>query len=437
MSLPKTHPPISYSPEKQKEKTLQALVEWLQNVAQHDVVRIEYEDLHWADSSTLEFLALLIDAVPTAQILLLLTFRPEFAPPWPGRAHMLSLQLNCLTPRDIAAMVERVAGKALPEEVMQQLLVKSDGVPLYIEEMTKNLIESDLLTERAGRFELTGPLPALAIPSSLQDSFAARLDRLAPVREIAQIGAVLGREFSYALFQAVSQMQDAKLQDGLQQLSAAEIFFTRGEPPEATYTFKHALLQDAAYASLLKSQRRQFHSQTAIILEQQYAETVETQPELLAHHYTEAGLNERAVPYWLQAGERAAQRSANAEAVGHFNTALKVLEQLPDSPERKQQELTLQLGLGAVSISTNGLAAAEVEQAYGRARELCKQTGDRAQVFPALMGLVVFYAMRAEYATARELSAQLLSMAEEAQEPDLLLEAHFMRGYSLLWTGMM
>ena len=304
--LPDSHPPLQYSPQKQKEKTLQALVTWLHKAAEQQTVRLEFEDLHWADPSTLELLGLLIDQAPTSRMLVLLTFRPEFTPPWPAQAHTLQMYLNRLPQQEIAAMVERVAGKALPEEVVQQLLAKSDGVPLYIEEMTKNLLESGLLTEADGRYELTGPLPDMAIPSSLQDSFAARLDRLAPVRELAQIGAVLGRNFTYDLIHAVSRMDDPKLQDGLGQLSAADILFQRGVPPDAVYTFKHALLQDAAYQSLLKSQRQQFHARTATVLEQQFPETKDMQSELLAHHYTEASLAEQAIPYWQKAGRQAA-----------------------------------------------------------------------------------------------------------------------------------
>ena len=429
--LPDTHPPLQYSPQKQKEKTLQALVRWLHKTAEQQLVRLEIEDLHWADPSTLELLGLLIDQAPASRMLLLLTFRPEFAPPWPGHAHMLALQLNRLPQQEIAAMVERVAGKALPEEVVQQLLAKSDGVPLYIEEMTKNLVESGLLTETDGHYELTGPLPKMAIPSSLQDSFAARLDRLASVRELAQIGAVLGREFSHGLIHAVSRVDDPKLQNGLGQLSAADILFQRGLPPDATYTFKHALLQDAAYASLLKSQRQQFHAQTAAVLEQQFPETADIHPELVAHHYTEASLAEQAIPYWQQAGERGMRRSANQEAIGHLTQGIEVLQTLPDTPERSQHELTLQVALGVPFIATKGFAAPEARNVYLRARELCEQLGDTPETFPTLWGLYAFYFVRAEHKTAHELGEQLLRLARSQHDSGLLLEAHFALGYSL------
>ena len=236
--LPEDHPPLQLSPQKQKEKTLQSLVNWLYKIAEQQPVRVEIEDLHWVDPSTLELLGLLIDQIVDARILVLLTFRPEFVPPWPPQAHMLPLQLSRLPHKQIAAMVQRVAGKGLPAEVLQQLITKSDGVPLYVEEMTKNLLESGLLTETAEQFETTGPLPQLAIPTTLQDSFASRLDRLAPVRELAQIGAVLGREFSYELVRAVAKLDETSLQAGLKQLGAAEILYQRGVPPQATYSFR-------------------------------------------------------------------------------------------------------------------------------------------------------------------------------------------------------
>jgi len=432
---PDNHPPLQYSPQKQKERTLQALVTWLQNASERQPVRIEFEDLHWADPSTLELLGLLIDQAPTARMLLLLTFRPEFTPPWPAQAHILQMYLNRLPQQDIAAMVERVAGKALPDEVVQQLLTKSDGVPLYIEEMTKNLLESGLLTETDGQYVLTGPLPEMAIPSSLQDSFVARLDRLAPVRELAQIGAVLGREFTYELILAVSQMDDVLLRDGLGQLVNAEILFARGVPPEATYTFKHALLQDVAYESQLKSRRHQLHAQTAQVLEEQYAETVETRPELLAHHYTEAGLAERAIPYWQLAGQRANQRAANVEAITYLSKGIELVQTLPDTPERAQQELPLQTALGGSLITHKGFAAPEVGALYMRARELCRQVGETPQIFPVLWGLCAFYSVRAEWQTAQKLAEQLLSLARRAQDNAHLIEAHYAMGQTWYFEG--
>jgi predicted ATPase len=327
-------------------------------------------------------------------------------------------------------MVEKVTGgKALPAEVVQQVVAKTDGVPLFVEELTKTVVESGLVRATNGHYELTGPLPPLAIPATLQDSLMARLDRLATVKEVAQLGATLGREFSYELIQAVSSLNEATLQRELAQLVDAEFLFQRGLPPQARYIFKHGLIQDAAYQSLLKSTRQQYHQQIAQVLEERFPETKETQPELVAHHYTEAGLIGQAIPYWQQAGQRAVRRSANVEAISHLTKGLELLKTLPDTPERAQQELTLQIALGAPLQATKGFGASEVEAVYTRARELCRQVGETPQLFPVLSGLWLFYVNRAEHGTARELAEQCLSLARRAQDSALRLQA-----YHALWT---
>src|SRR5438094_1449293 len=256
------------------------------------------EDLHWVDPATLEFLSLLVDQGPTARILTLFTFRPDFTPPRTGRSHLTQLTLNRLTPRQAVEMISRVAHrKALPAEVVEQVVAKTDGVPLFVEELTKMVLESGLLQEREERYELTGPLPPLAIPTTLHDSLMARLDRLATVKGLAQLGATLGREFSYELLRAVAPWDEETLRRGLQQLVEAEFLYQQGLPPQATYRFKHALIQEAAYQSLLRSTRQQYHQRIAQVVEVQFPEIVRTQPELLAHHYTEAGLLAPALGY--------------------------------------------------------------------------------------------------------------------------------------------
>jgi predicted ATPase len=305
-----------------------------------------WEDLHWADPSTLEVLTLFLNQVPTTRLLAVLTFRPEFTPPWGNWSHLSQLTLSRLGRRQVEALVAGITGgKALPPEVVEQIVAKTDGVPLFVEELTKTVVESGLLREADNHYELTGSLPPLAIPSTLQDSLMARLDRLAPIREIAQVGATLGREFSYELLRAVSPMDEASLQQALARLVEAEVLYQRGLPPQARYRFKHALIQDTAYQSLLKSKRQHYHQQIAQVLAEQFPETAETQPELLAQHYTEAGLIAQAITYWQRAGQRASQRSANIEAISHLTNGLAWLATLPDTPERAQQELTLQLAL--------------------------------------------------------------------------------------------
>ncbi|MBI3303724.1 MAG: AAA family ATPase, partial [Deltaproteobacteria bacterium] len=311
---PDGYPPLTLSPQKQKQKTQEALVAWLLAEAERNPLLAAWEDLHWADPSTLEFHGLLIDQAPTARVLTLMTFRPEFSPPWGPRAHLTQLTLGRLGRREVEAMVEEITdGKVLPAEVLQQVVSKTDGVPLFVEELTKMVLEAGVYVGA------THASPSmLAIPTTFHDSLMARLDRLSTAKEVAQLGATLGREFTYEVIQAVWPQHDETLQQGLQQLVEAEILYQRGLEPQARYLFKHALIQDTAYQSLLKSTRQQYHRQIAQVLAERFPETVETQPELVAHHYTEAGLIEQALPYWQKAGERASQRSAYVEAVAHL-----------------------------------------------------------------------------------------------------------------------
>ncbi len=431
LSLPQPEgiPPLMLSPQKQKEKTQAALVAWLVEEAERQPVYTIWEDLHWADPSTLEVLTLLLEQAPTTRMLMLLTFRPEFTPPWGSRSYLTQLTLNRLGRSQVEAMVERVAsGNALPAEVLQQIVNKTDGVPLFVEELTKTVIESVGATHAS-------PLQ-LAIPSTLQDSLMARLDRLGPVKEIAQLGAILGREFSYELLCAVANKKDEdNLQQGLRKLVETELIYQHGLPPQATYLFKHALIQDTAYQSLLKSKRQQLHQHIAQVLEAQFSVTKETQPELLAHHYTEAGLIAQAIPYWQQAGQKAVAHSANAEAISHLRKALDLLNALPDTPERAQQELNLQTVLGPALMAAKGYTAPEVGKAYARARELCQQVGETPQLLQVLLGLETHYALQGEFQTARELGEQCLLLAQRLHDPARLLQSHFGLAMALYHLG--
>ncbi|MGH8058404.1 MAG: hypothetical protein ACREOH_14395, partial [Candidatus Entotheonellia bacterium] len=388
------------------------------------------EDLHWIDPSTLELLNLLIDHGPMLRSLTLLTFRPEFHPPWAPRAHLTALALSRLSHAQVEVMVERVAGgKPLPAEVVQQMAARTDGIPLFVEELTKMMLESGWLQEREDRYELTGPLPPVAIPTTLQDSLMARLDRLAPVKEVAQLAATLGREFPYELLRAVSPLDETTLQYALARLVAAELLYQRGTSPQATYLFKHALIQEAAYQSVLKSTRQWYHQQIAQVLAEQFPGIVETQPELLGHHYTEAGLLPQAIPYWQLAGRRATERSANLEAISQLTKGLELLKTLPHTPEHLQQELLLWTTLGPALMATKGFAAPEVERGYARARELCQQIGETPQLFPVLFGLWVYSLVRAELQEARRLGEQLLNLAQELAHP-------FSLGFALYNAGI-
>jgi class 3 adenylate cyclase/predicted ATPase len=438
LSLPLTadYAPLTLSPEQQKQQTLQTLLTILLRRAAQQPMLFVMEDLHWVDPSTLELLSLLVDQGPTARILVLLTFRPDFPPPWTECSHLTQVTLPRLPRRQAAEMTGEVAHrKALPPEVVEQVVARTDGVPLFVEELTKMVLESGLLQEREERYELTGALPPLAIPATLHDSLMARLDRLATVKSLAQLGATLGREFSYTLLQAVAPWDEGTLQRGLHQLVEAEFLYQQGLPPQATYVFKHALIQEAAYQSLLRSTRQRHHQHIAQVLEAQLPELCETQPELLAHHYTEAGLLAQAVPYWQRAGQRAVQRFAHREAIGHLTKGLDLLKGLPETPEHTHQELDLQTALGPAWMAAKGYAAPEVEQAYARARELCRQLGEQARLFSVLRGLGAFYFVRGKYQTAREVGAELLSLAQSPPDPARLLGAHQVLGIAWFWLG--
>jgi predicted ATPase len=436
LSLPADYAPLSLSPEQQKQKTLQGLLTILLRIAAQQPVLFVMEDLHWVDPSTLELLSLLVDQGPTARILALLTFRPDFSPPWTGRAHCTQVTLHRLTRPQVTEMIRQVAhGKTLPAEVVEQIVARTDGVPLFVEELTKMVLESSLLQEREERYELSGPLPPLAIPTTLHDSLMARLDRLGPVKAMAQLGATLGREFSYALLQAVSPWDEVTLQRGLQQLVETEFLYQRGVLPQATYRFKHALIQDVAYQSLLRSTRQQYHQRIAQVVEAQFGETVATQPELLAHHYTEAGLHQRALPHWQRAGQRAVQRSAHVEAISHLTKGLEVLTVLPETPERARQELDVQTMLSIALIAAKGWGAPEVEKAQARARELCQQMEETPQRFAVLWGLCGFYVTRGALQTARVLGEQLMDLAQRLHDPALLPPTYFMVGGIFLFLG--
>jgi predicted ATPase/class 3 adenylate cyclase len=436
------YPSLNLTPQKRKQKMLRAKITQLEGLAARRPVLIVSEDVQWIDPSSLELLEMSIERLLTLPILLIVTFRPEFTPPWVGHPHVTLLSLNRLSPRHRAEMIRQVTrGKVLPKQITEQIIDRTDGVPLFVEELTKAVVESGMLTETGDRYVMPGPAPPLAVPSTLHDSLMARLDRLSPVREVAQIAAALGRQFSYELISAIAPMTRQQLDDALEQLVAAELIFRRGTPPDAEYTFKHALVQEAAYESSLRSKRQQYHLQIVQALERQFPEIADAQPHILAHHYTEANLRKEAIPYWQKAGEKATQRSANAEAVSYFTKGLELLEALPESPERSQQELMLRLALGTPLIATKGFASPDVGKVYARARELCQHIGETPRLFPALWGLWVFYTARAEHEMARSLGEQCQRIAERTRDDcasdadEYLMEAHHALGVTLTSLG--
>jgi class 3 adenylate cyclase/tetratricopeptide (TPR) repeat protein len=346
LPLPASYAPLTLTPQRQRQKTLEILLAWLHRETQRQPVLLIVEDLHWVDPSTLELLSLLIEQCAPMRLCFVLTARPEFHPPWAMVAHFTALTLRRLASAEVGRLVTHVAGdKALPPAVLQEVVRKTDGVPLFVEELTKTVLESGLLEEQEDRYALHGPLPPLAIPATLHDALLARLDRLAAAKIVAQLGATIGRTFAYDVVQAVAPLDDATLQGALAQLVEAEVVVQRGLPPQAIYTFKHALIQDAAYQSLLRSTRQQYHQRIAQVLVEQFSETAEMQPEVVAQHYTAAGLHAQALPYWQRAGQRALERSAHREAVGCFEQALSALQHLPEQRDTREQAIDLRLAL--------------------------------------------------------------------------------------------
>ena len=428
--------PLALSPTQQRRQTLAALLDQFESNARRQPILLLFEDAHWADATSLELIDLTIERVRQLPVLALFTFRPEFEPPWVGLPSVSSLTLSRLDSKDVERLVTRLTGgRALPAQVMKQIVAKTDGNALFVEELTKAVLESGLLISDGAGYRLKGPLPPLAIPATLQDSLMARLDRLAPVKEIAQIGATIGREFSFSLLRTLAGYDEIALNHALSKLEEAELVFRRGQPPEAVYIFKHALVQDAAYESLLKSRRQQLHAQIASALAESFADIVASEPEIVAHHFTEAGLVDPAVEYWLKAGNLALSRSANAEAVKHLKQGIKlVLSQAP-SPKRARKELDFYLALGPAMAATEGDAAPETLKVFSDARELLGDTGTMIEQMTVLWGTYLAHSMRAEHVAAADVAQQCLTLAEHHQHPGLSALGNRFMGQTLSFRG--
>jgi predicted ATPase len=423
LSLPvgERYPPLHLTPKKQKQRTLRALVAQVEGLAARRPVLMLFEDAQWSDPTSLELYDLIIDRVPALQVLLIVTFRPEFTPPWIGRPHVTLCALSRLAPRQRAEMIAGITGgKALPEAIAVQIVRRTDGVPLFVEELTKAVVESGMLADAGDRYtaaKILGSGPGatpLAIPESLQASLLARLDRLAPAREVAQIGATLGGQFSHELIAAVARMPPAQLDDALARLVGAELMYRRGTPPDAEYTFKHTLVQDAAYGSLLRGQRQQLHVRIVAALEGQFLDLVAAQPALLAHHCTEAGLTEKAVASWLAAGRQSWGRSMLAEAAALLRRGLAVIPRLPDDDQARESELDLRIALGQTLVADRDWGMPEVGEAYARAGELALALNRPRALLLALWGEFMNRWARADLERARRLAAELRDLGDTA-----------------------
>ena len=400
-------PPLS--PQKRKGKTLEALLARITRFAAQRPVLMLFEDVHWIDPSSLELLSLVVERVSRQAVLLIITARPEFAASWPNEAHIATLSLTRLNRRDGTALLQSIArSKSVPNEVMDQILARTDGVPLFIEELTRTVLESGLVREESGAFVLTGSLPPLAIPTTLHASLLARLDRLAPVREVAQIAAALGRQFSHEIIASVASVPEEQLRDALDQLVAAELIFRRGKPPNAEYMFKHVLVQEAAYSTLLRSQRQLLHARIATTLERQFPDIATSQPEIIARHYSEASLSETALKWWRHAAERALNSSAYNEAIAHLEKALGIAAALADGPANRLLRLQLQTSYGYALLHGRGQTAPQTIAAFARARELAALIEDATERFAAYYGMWAGCIYRVDLRSMRELAEAFL-----------------------------
>ncbi|MFY9821879.1 MAG: protein kinase [Thermoanaerobaculia bacterium] len=410
LPLDERYPALPLSPERRRERTLEALVTLVVEVAERQPLVLLVEDLHWFDPTTLGLLDRLIDQVASAPLLLLLTLRLHTMEAlWGPRAHLSQIVLTPLTGTEAERLIDRVMGdQSLPAAVRRQIVARTDGVPLFLEELTKSVLESREASERQ------------ELPATLRDSLAARLDRLGTAKEIAQIASVIGRVFSFELLAAVCFYDEAALQQELRRLMQAELVYRKGFGSQAKYLFKHALVQDAAYQSLLKRERQEIHRQIAEALATRFAEAAETTPEILAHHYTEAGLAEPAIDFWVRAAGLASRRSASLEAISHLDRALRLLQSLPEGPERDRRELRIQNVRAAALITGRGYLDPEVEQTYARAEVLAERLGETAERFWAVVGQNTYHILFGNLTPALELSERLLRIAESEGRPALL-----------------
>ena len=442
LSLPNDgrYPSLELPPPERRQRTLEALVSQVLTLSQQNPVLMIFEDAHWSDPTSLELFDRTVSRIPGLRVLLIVTSRPEFQAPWTGRPHVTAFTLNRLAQREVGAMMDRIIGnKLLPANIRQDIIERTDGIPLFVEEMTKALLEAgdeNAVTQMAAAV----PSSALAVPASLHASLMARLDRLGPAKEVAQIGAAVGREFSHALLAAVVRISETELNSALDRLIAAGLLFRQGVPPYASYLFKHALVQDAAYGTLLREPRRALHGRIAATLESQFAEMIETRPELLARQCADAGLIEKASGLWGKAGQRSLERSALIEAVALFTRALDQLATLPATPALRREQIKLQVGLANALYHAKGVAAADTTAAFNQARLMIEQAEglgehleDPLLLYSVLYGFFIVKFINFDGDAACALAQQFLALAEQQKATAPIMIGHRLLGMTLLW----
>ena len=428
--------PLTITPQKHKDETLRALVDFAEAAVRKRPSVVLFEDVHWADATTLEVVDLLVDRVKGLPLLMVLTHRPEFQNRWASHGHVQAINLTKLTRAESNAMVSRLAGdKALPKDLVEQILSKTDGVPLFVEELTKSILESGQLRDAGDHYDYLGSSRTITLPATLRDSLMARLDRYMPVKEIAQIGAAIGREFSYELISAVARRSNAELEDLLERLTASGLAFRRGTLPEATYSFKHALVQEAAYDSLLRGKRQQLHTEIARTIEERFPNIKDTEPEVLGHHYTRAGLFEQGAAYWLKAGQNAIGRMALPEAIAHLEAGLSAIESLPASEARDRSELECRVLLSTAWEAYRGWPAPQLAEVLKPALPLARAARQPKLLARTLWGLWVQLMSVGPVAESLVWAEELLRAGEEMADEELLLVGHMAVMVNNFWLG--
>src|SRR5215472_12493474 len=437
LSLPNAAAELNLSPQRKREMMFEALLHQLEALSRARPVLMVFEDAHWIDPTSRELIDLTLDRTRRLSVLVIVTFRPEFQQAWGGQPHVTAVALNRLGERDLAVMVRELSGIAPHgSDIVEEIVERTDGVPLFIEELTKAVLERAEQDNRVAAVLSASPPPALAVPSTLHASLIARLDRLGSIaKEVGQIGAVIGREFGYDLIDRVAQRPEAELRAGLDRLAEAGLLFCRGAAPQSTYLFKHALVQDAAYGTLLRSRRQQLHTRIGSVLEEQFPDVGEARPELLAHHFTEAGLVDRAIEYWLKAGRHGLARSAMKEAEALLRKGLGLVHNMADGISRQERELGLQICLGQALFATQGWGAPGVSEAYDRARKLCRQLDQPQKLLPILYGQWINHAMRGEMDRAKQLASEIRQLGGDRRDRFAGLMGRWSGGFTSLPLG--
>ena len=439
LSIPfgERYPPLQLTEAVQKQRTMEVLEEQLVLLSRRAAVLVVFEDTHWIDPTSIELMDRIIRRIVDLPVMIIVTYRPEFTPPWPDLGHVTMLKLNLLGRSQVIDFIHKTAGgKTLPEAIVAQIATKSQGVPLFVEEITRAILESGDLEDDGERFVLRGSIRDFTIPSTLQDSLIARLDRLGVAKDVALTASIIGREFSYELLEAVARVPPATLLEGLEQLVRSDLLGQRGAPPQSRYTFKHALIRDAAFQSVLNARRRELHERIAEVLASRFPEVAETEPELLAHHYTEANLVDRALAYWRQAAERAATRLAYIEALGHVERAKKLVAALPESPERDEWELIFLVIEGPSRMALDGWDSPSAKQLYEKARAVAERLGRPAEVFRSIWGLWMGAHSSGQHARAHELLQEIFGLLTQTKDPEYVVQAHHAGGSQMVAEGV-